>query len=251
LAKVPPRRLGALRLTVSQLAVTCALLTAPDHDLLHRTDARTALAQLRSAGVVTESGRLSEQATTPIRVVALPVVRIEATVVRGDSERELRVWADERDAVVGTVEGDAVELEPVAWERFPGELGARLGLASRRPPQLTGERAPLPVPPPLLSAVRARVRDGDVDGALGLLGDRGLAPRVRGEALAIAEELRLTFSLSAAWREADGELHVGTLAALEAGVAGWWTFAPDDPADGLRPSDPEAIAAQLLQLLPR
>jgi hypothetical protein len=200
---------------------------------------------------VTDAGELSEQATMPIRVVALPVVRIEASVVQGDRERELRVWADDRDAVLGTVEGDAVELEPVAWERFPGELGARLGLASRRPPHLTGEREPLPVPPPLLSAVRARVREGDADDALALLREQGLPPRVRGEALAIAEELRLTFSLSASWREPDGELHAGMLAALEAGVAGWWTFVPADPAAGLRPSDPEAIAADLLQLLPR
>jgi hypothetical protein len=239
-----------VRLTVSQLAVTCALLTAPDHDLLQRTDARTALAQLRHTGVVTEAGELSEQAQTPIRVVALPVVRIEARVAHGDTERELRVWADERDAVLGTVDGDAVELQSVAWERFPAELGARIGLTSRRPARLTGAREPLPLPAPLLSDVCARVRADDTAGALALLRDRGLPPRARGEALAIAEELRLTFSVSASWRDGDGETHAGTLAGLEAGVAGWWTFAPDDPEGGLRPSDPEAIATDLLKLLP-
>jgi hypothetical protein len=201
--------------------------------------------------VVTEAGRLSTQAEMPIRVVALPVVRIEARVLQGDDERELRVWADERDAVLGTVEGEAVELQPVAWERFPGELGARLGLASRRPLHLTGERRPLPLPPPLLSDARARVRARDADGALTLLREHGLPPRARGEALAIAEELRLTFALTSSWRERDGETHQGSLAALEAGVAGWWTFAPENPADGLRPSDPEAIATDLLKLLPR
>ncbi len=239
-----------LRLTVSQLAVTCALLTAPDHDLLQRTDARTALAQLRHAGVVTETGELSQQAELPIRVVALPVVRIEARVARGDTEREWRVWADERDAVLGAVEDDAVELMPVAWERFPAELGARLGLSSRRPLHLTGEREPLPLSSPLLSDVRARVREDDAEGALALLRERGLPPRARGEALAIAEDLRLTFTVSASWREADGEAHAGTLTGLEAGVAGWWTFAPEDPDGGLRPSDPEAIATDLLKLLP-
>jgi hypothetical protein len=200
---------------------------------------------------VTEAGQLSEQAAMPIRVVALPVVRMEAHVVQGDDERELRVWADERDAVLGTIEGEAVELAPVAWDRFPAELGARLGLSSRRPLHLTGEREPLPVPPALLSHVRARVRKDDTDGALTLLREHGLPPRARGEALAIAEALRLTFSLSASWREADGETHSGTLAALEAGVAGWWSFAPEDPDRGLRPSEPEAIAADLLKLLPR
>jgi hypothetical protein len=199
---------------------------------------------------VTEAGELAAQASMPVRVVALPVVRIEAHVVRGDDERELRVWADERDAVLGTVDGDDVELEPVAWERFPGELGARLGLASRRPLHLTGERQPLPVPPALLSDVRARVRDDDPGAALTLLRERDVPPRARGEALAIAEELRLTFTVSASWREAGGETHAGTLGGLEAGVAGWWTFAPDDPDGGLQPSDPEAIATNLLKLLP-
>jgi len=187
----------------------------------------------------------------PIRVVALPVVRMEARVIQGDDERELRVWADDRDAVMGTVDGDAVELAPVAWERFPGELGARLGLAARRPLHLTGEREPLPVPVSLLASVRARVRANDADGALAVLREHGLPPRVRGEALAIAEELRLSFTVSASWRERGGDTHAGSLGGLEAGVAGWWVFAPDDPDGGLRPSDPEAIATDLLKLLPR
>jgi hypothetical protein len=242
--------LEILRLTVSQLAVTCALLTAPDHDLLHRTDARTALAQLRSAGVVTEAGKLSAEAATPIRVVALPVVRIEAQVVQGDDERELRVWADERDAVLGTVDGDAVELQGVPWQRFPGELGARIGLASRPPAHVTGERRALPLPPALLSDVRARVREDDTATALALLRDHGLPPRVRGEALAIAEELRLAFTVTASWRDRDDEMHAGGIAALEAGVTGWWSFAPDDPDGGLHPADAESLASDLLALLP-
>jgi hypothetical protein len=236
-----------VRLTVSQLAVTCALLAAPDHDLLQRTDSRAALAQLRQAGVVTEAGQLSEQAALPIRVVALPVVRMEARVVQGDDVRELRVWADERDAVLGTVDGDTVELHGVAWERFPGELGARIGLASRPPAHVTADRRPLPLRPALLSDVRARVREDDTAGALALLREHGLSPRARGEALAVAEELRLAFTVTASWRERDGESHAGTVAALEAGVTGWWSLHPDE---GLRPSGPEALAADLLALLP-
>jgi hypothetical protein len=98
-----------VHLTESQLAVACALLTAPGDALLLRTDARTALAQLRDAGVVTDAGELTAEAAATIRVVALPVVRLEARVIQGDAGRELRVWADERDAVLGHVDGDAVE----------------------------------------------------------------------------------------------------------------------------------------------
>jgi hypothetical protein len=138
----------------------------------------------------------------------------------------------------------------VAWERFPAEVAARIGLAGPPPRHLTGPREPLPVPAALLADVHARLREDDTDGALALLREHGLPPRARGEALAIADQLRLAFTVAASWRDRDGRANAGALGGLEAGTAGWWTFAPEDPGAGLRPSDPEAIASSLLDLLP-
>lgn len=241
----PPR----LRLTDDEVAVACALLTAPRHALLARSDARAALPGLRRAGALDDKGALAEPAASIVRVVALPMVRLEARVWTGDAIAEHRAWADERDAVAGDVRGDAVDLTLIPCARLPLALALRLGLA-RAASEPRGDRRTLPLSPGALATVRELTSEGDGSAAVALLSEQGLDRDAASRVVDLAHDVRRVWSVSASWREADGNWHPGSLTALNAGSSGWWELRHQDSVAALMPSDPESLWSRMLALLP-
>jgi hypothetical protein len=239
-----------LRLTHRELAVAVALITSPGHAVLDRADARGQLAALRRAGVLDERGVPAEPAATTLRAVARPLVRVEIRRTTGDEVAELRAWADEAHAVTGRMRGEVAELQPVPRETLPRALVRDAGLAGGRAAAPGDTRAPIAVAPPVLLAAREQIRAGDGAEALATLHAAGLAGRAAGEALAIAEAVRLAFVAIASWREPDGEWHTGTVAGVDAGPAGWWSLSPGSPDGALEPTDAHRLAARLVGLLP-
>ena len=170
-------------------------------------------------------------------------MRVELRRSFGDVVVELRAWADEHEAVTGRVEGDAVELRRAPREALPPALVRAAGLAGGPGPDDHAGRAPLPVSASALLAARDRLRTGDRAGA---------AEQLRGAqdvdaALAIADTIRHAFVAQGSWREPDGEWHAGTVAALDAGPAGWWSFVPGAADGALEPTDAHALSARLVE----
>jgi EspG family len=239
-----------LRLTDRQLAVAVALVEAPGHALLDRPDAQAQLAALRQTGVIGPDGVPDPEDAATLRVIARALVRVELRRSAGDEASELRAWADEDDAVTGVVDGEAVELRRAPREALPQALVRAAGLADDPGPRDGDGRAPVPVAGAALLAARERLRAGDSAAALDGLVAAGLAGRTAGEALAIAGGIRLAFVAQGSWREPDGEWHTGSVAALDAGVAGWWSFVPGAADGALEPTDAHALSARLIGLLP-
>jgi hypothetical protein len=239
-----------LRLTDRQLAVAVALVEAPGHAVLESPGAQGQLAALRHAGVVGPDGVVDPDAAATLRVIARALVRVELRRSAGDESSALRAWADEDDAVTGVVDGHAVELRRAPREALPQALVRAAGLAEDPGPRDGDGRAPVPVTGAALLAARDRLRAGDPAGALDGLHAAGLTGRAAGEALAIAEGIRLAFIAQGSWREPDGEWHAGSVAALDAGVAGWWSFVPGATDGALEPTDAHALSARLVRLLP-
>jgi hypothetical protein len=237
----------ALRLTDRELVVAVALAEAPGRTLLARPDAQERLASLRRAGVVGADGALEPDAAATLLVVARAIVRVDLRRSFGDAIVELRTWADESDAVTGRVEGDTLELRRAPREALPSALVRAAGLADGHGPKDGDRRAPLPVSAAALLAARDHLRTGDRGAAIAAL-DR--AGEDLDAALAVADTLRLAFVAQGSWRERDGEWHPGTVAALDAGAAGWWSFDPGAEDDAVRPTDAHALSARLVGLLP-
>lgn len=238
-----------LRLTDQQLAVAVALVEAPGHALLSRADAQAQLAALRHAGVVGPDGTPEPEAAATLRVLARALVRVELRRSVGEDVDELRAWADERDAVTGSVDGDTVELRRAPREALPPTLVRAAGLADSLELPEDDDRVSLPLAPAVLGEARAKVRAGDARGALEHLRAAGLDGPAADQAFAVAECLRRAFVAQGSWREPDGEWHADLVAGLDAGEAGWWSYRPG--GDGpLEPTSAEALAARLLELLP-
>ncbi len=173
-------------------------------------------------------------------------MRVELRRSFGDVVVELRAWADEHEAVTGRVEGDGVELRRAPREALPPALVRAAGLAGGPGPDDHDGRTPLPVSAAALLAARDHLRTGDRAAA---------AEQLRGAqdvdaALAIADTIRHAFVAQGSWREPDGEWHMGTVAALDAGPAGWWSFVPGAAEGALEPTDAHALSARLVRLLP-
>lgn len=236
-----------LRLSERELAVAVALAEQPRHALLERPEAQAHLAALRAAKVVEPGGTLAAPAARILRVVARPHLRVNLRT----SDSDLRAWADERDAVTGLVAGGTVALELLPRDELPRALVATAGLAGGAGAVAGDSRAPLSVAPAVLVEAQDLLRAGVANAALERL--RAAAPgspRAVGEALAVADGLRGGFVARGSWREPEGEWHAGTVAALDAGPAGWWTFAPDDGEIPLEPADAHGLIHRLVELLP-
>jgi hypothetical protein len=239
-----------LRLTDRELAVAVALVEAPGHALLDRPEAQTELAALRHAGVIDPAGIPDPDAAATLRVIARALVRVELRRSLGDDASELRAWADDLEAVTGIVDGPAVELRRAPREALPPALVRAAWLADGPGPAPDDDRRPLPVTSGALVAARTDLRAGRRDAARERLLVAGLDDDAAEAALAVAGDLRRAFVAQGSWRERDGEWHAGTVAALDAGAAGWWSFTPGASEGDVEPTDAHALSARLVGLLP-
>jgi hypothetical protein len=206
---------GQLRLTADELAIACTVLTAPGHELLHRADARAALAGLRDAGALDEDGMLTEPAASIVSAIARAELRVEVRVWRRDDDlAEHRVWAGDGHVAVGDLTPAGFELTLVEPQRLPLALALRLGLAEDEP---------------AIDSAREAVE---------------LAP----DAAALADDVRVAWTATSSWRESSGGWHTGAVSALDRGASGWWAFAPG-PMTVLEPSDAQSLWVRLHALL--
>jgi hypothetical protein len=185
-------------------------------------------------------------ATATLRVVARAIVRVELRRSFGDAVVELRAWADEHEAVTGRVEGEDIELRRAPREALPPALVRATGLAGGPGADRHDGRSPLPVSASALLAARDHLRTGDRAAAAEQL----RAAQDVDAALSVADTIRNSFVVQGSWREADGEWHAGTVAALDAGPGGWWSFVPGATDGALEPTDADALSARLVGLIP-
>lgn len=241
-----------LRLTDRELAVAVALVEAPGHALLERADAQAQLAGLRHAGVVRTDGSPDPDAAATLRVVARPIVRVELR--RSADEAvvdELRAWADEEHAVSGRVEGGAVELRRLPRAELPSTLVRTAGLMERieLPEDDERDALTLAIGPGVIAEGRRQVRAGRPRLALEHMHAQGLEGLAADYAFGICECLRSAFVAQGSWRGPEGEWHAGTVAGLDAGELGWWSFTPGGEGPIL-PTTAEVLMARLFELLP-
>ncbi len=240
-----------MRLTADEVAVACAVVALPGHELLERPEARARLVGLRDAGVVDEQGALVEPAATIVGVLARAELKLDLRVWRARTEVvEHRVWTDDRDAVIARISPAGLDLKRIAWEHVPLAVAVRLGLLGDAV-ATDRRREPLVVAPEALIEARLLLLDGDRAGARAVMDEREVGRGVAAAALRLAEGLCVVWSVAAAWRETDGTAHRGSLSALNGGPAGWWQLVPDAEAAHVAPSDPQTLWTNLHALLPR
>jgi hypothetical protein len=148
--------------------------------------------------------------------------------------------------VTGRVEGEDIELRRAPREALPPALVRATGLAGGPGADRHDGRSPLPVSASALLAARDHLRTGDRAAAAEQL----RAAQDVDAALSVADTIRNSFVVQGSWREADGEWHAGTVAALDAGPGGWWSFVPGATDGALEPTDADALSARLVGLIP-
>ena len=220
------RPMPALRLTDRELAVAVALVEAPGYRAA-RSSGRAEDAPRGAAPRRRRRRRRHARARCRRHVARRRTgdrTRRAAPLVRRRRRRAARLGRRARGGD-RPGRGRRGRAAPRAARGASARARARRGPRRRPGPEDHDARAPLPVSAAALLAARDDLRTGDRTAA---------AEQLRGAqdvdaALAIADTIRHAFVAQGSWREPDGEWHTGTVAALDAGPAGWWSFVRAQP----------------------
>jgi len=177
------------------------------------------LTELRRAGVVTNAGRLKDEAASLLGVMS-DAALVSSIEVRGKgTESASTIWATTRGAAVGRqVDEDMCELIPIRPTSLPVVMAHIVEIGRRPEPPFFGAGL---LADGALELALDRIADApstaiDILVAAGL--DRTWADRL----LIAHEHMRSHWSVSSVWTDQMGSHHVRSVSVLDGGAAGYW-----------------------------